>query len=868
MSLDTRSTRAAPARAGRRLRLSAVCVWAIAALWGGSVALAGGAAPGGDRSAREWVPGRIIVQPVAGVSEARLERILASLKGRGRARIAADSGVLVIEVPRRAEDAIVRALSRNPGIRFAEKDWLIPMNETPDDPRLGSAWHLDRIDAARAWDYSRGEGIVVAVLDTGVDASHPDLQGKLLPGFNAVDLSGDTADINGHGTRVAGVVGAATDNGVGVAAVAWDARILPVRVSNRSDGVASTSDMARGLMWAADNGADVANISYQSWRHPAIQSAAQYMRSRGGVVVAAAGNDGTDTGYTPNPYVIVVAATTSSDATASWSNYGAYVDLAAPGSGIITTSRGGGYSSVSGTSFATPVVAGSAALVMAADPSLTPAQVEQVLYDSADDLGTTGWDPRYGWGRVNAGRAVALVAPEPVDVTAPAVQFLSPADGAAVEGDAVSVSVSALDDVEVTRVDLFVGNRLIGSETAAPWQFLWETESDAEGILTLRAEAWDKAGNRGEDTIQVTLSRPVPDPVDIEGPAVAFIEPSANERVRGVVPVELSAADESGVARVDLYVGDRLVGTATVAPYQIAWDTTDDAEGTIALTAEAFDTLGNRATRGIQVIVEREPPPQPIDALPPQVLIVSPPNGAKVDGSVVVEVDASDAGGIAHVQLFAGNRLVGTRNAPPWRWTWDTDDHAAGTVMLTAVATDAAGNQSSAGSSVTIERAPQPEPEPAPEPEPQSPQPQPSQPPQPQPEPVIAPPVVEFLAPAIDETVSGTVRILVRASGEREIATIRVRVDGAEVCSAAGATLLCDWSTAGLAAGGYGLVATAEDTAGNTGLGAVAVRILADEGVNDAGGVVRGEDAEGGAGAGFPLVLVPFCMWRWFRRRR
>ena len=141
---------------------------------------------------------------------------------------------------------------------------------------------------------------MVAVLDTGVDGTHPDLAGKLLPGWNAVDSSNNTADINGHGTAVAGTAAAATNNASGVAGVAWNAAILPVRITNSSDGYAYWSDIARGLSWAANQGADVANISYGVSNSSTIASAAQSMRNKGGLVVVAAGNEGVDPGYADN----------------------------------------------------------------------------------------------------------------------------------------------------------------------------------------------------------------------------------------------------------------------------------------------------------------------------------------------------------------------------------------------------------------------------------------------------------------------------------------------------------------------------------------------------------------------------------------
>ncbi|MDX1654927.1 MAG: S8 family serine peptidase, partial [Candidatus Competibacteraceae bacterium] len=284
---------------------------------------------------------------------------------------------------------------------------------TANDPYYPNAWHLGTVGVPQAWDRSTGSGVSVAVLDTGVDASHPDLSGQLLlPGYNAVDQGSDTADLQGHGTLVAGVVVAATNNGLGVASVAHGARVRPVRVSNRSDGMAYISHIARGIVWAIDNGARVINISYDVPGSSAISDAARYAVAHNGVVVVAAGNSGTDLGYADDPYIIAVSATDPYDNKTSWSSYGPYVDLSAPGAGIYTTVQGGGYGASRGTSFDSPLTAAVVALIMARDPDLTPEQIEQLLEQTAVDQGSPGFDSLYGWGRVDAAAALAALQPQ------------------------------------------------------------------------------------------------------------------------------------------------------------------------------------------------------------------------------------------------------------------------------------------------------------------------------------------------------------------------------------------------------------------------------------------------------------------------
>ena len=358
---------------------------------------------------QRWVSGRILVQTWPGTDEAELGALLQQHGGRNWRRLAG-STVHIVDVPARAEQAVAAALAKNPRIKFAERDMLLPPAVIiPDDPYYPNAWHLDTINAPEAWDISFGNNVVVAVLDTGVDAAHPDLDGQLVAGWNMYDDNADTSDVHGHGTKVAGVVAAFSNNATGVTSIAWQAKIMPVRIAG-TDGWASISTIASGLRWAADNGANIVNISYAVSDSGTVTDAAEYMRSKGGLVFASAGNDGDQLTTPPNASIITVSATTSSDTKASWSNYGSVIDIAAPGSGIWSTKMGGGYGSVSGTSFSSPAAAAVAALIMASDPALGPDEVENVLKNTSDDLGSPGVDELYGYGRVNAAAATSSAA--------------------------------------------------------------------------------------------------------------------------------------------------------------------------------------------------------------------------------------------------------------------------------------------------------------------------------------------------------------------------------------------------------------------------------------------------------------------------
>lgn len=549
-----------------------------------------------------FVTGRILVKAKPGVSEAALGEILAT-QGAKPVRKLAGIAVHVVSVPARAEAAVVRALSHNPHVDFAELDRVLELDFTPNDPKYSSAWHLPKISAPTAWDSATGSGITVAVCDTGVDASHADLAGQLVSGWNTASNSSDTSDVQGHGTMVAGTVAAVTNNSTGVASVAFGAKVMPIRVTNASDGSAYSSDIAAAFVWAADHGARVANASYGVSGSSTVANAAKYMMDKGGVVCVSAGNSGSDLGYSDSPYMISVSATNSSDTRTSWSSWGNYVDVAAPGSGIWTTARGGGYSSPSGTSFSSPIVAGVAALVLSARSDLTPVQVESVIEGSAKDLGTTGWDVYYGYGRVDAAAAVAAakaVTGTP-DMTAPSATITAPTGGT-VSGT-VSVTVSASDDTGVTGVDLLVNGSVVATDDAAPWAFSWDSTSVSDGNVDLVARARDAAGNRGSSSAVRVLVDNVPDPVDSTAPVITSISPADGATVSRTVSVSATATDETLLASLSVYVDGQLLATSTNGSVSGSWNTRKASAGSHTISARAQDAAGNVTVLSVTVTV-------------------------------------------------------------------------------------------------------------------------------------------------------------------------------------------------------------------------------------------------------------------------
>jgi len=274
----------------------------------------------------------------------------------------------VVNVPRDQKwmSSIKYRLNRH--VARVEDDPIAQAVEVPDDPYLaeGRQWGLTMVDATSAWDTTHSTaGIVVAILDTGIDSSHPDLGSKIVAIQNFSSDSTAEPEGNNHGTHVAGIAAACTNNDTGVAGLGYDASLMNGKVLS-SSGSGWSSDVAQGIIWATDNGADVINMSLGSYGSSSLmQDAIDYAWDHGVVVVAAAGNDGLTTPFYPAAHenCIAVAATTSSDSMASFSNHGDWVDVGAPGSGIYSTTAGSSYGYMSGTSMASPFVTGLASLV-------------------------------------------------------------------------------------------------------------------------------------------------------------------------------------------------------------------------------------------------------------------------------------------------------------------------------------------------------------------------------------------------------------------------------------------------------------------------------------------------------------------------
>lgn len=478
--------------------------WPVFALVVASFTLAASGAP------LQHVPGQILVRVKDGAAPKILSKHLAS-PASATTRVLKHRNIRVLKVADEQVETLLANLRNDPDVEFAERDFVAQAAALPNDTYAvtGEEWHIARLQLPAAWDVTTGnQNVIVAVLDSGVNSAHPDLAGQLLPGQNFVYGGTDVTDDFGHGTAVAGTIAAVGNNGVGVAGVAFGCRVLPLKVMDFS-GFATYSDIAEGIQYAVDQGARVINLSIAG-DSPSVtlQSAIDYAWSNNVVVVAAAGNNANSVPQYPAAcnHVVAVAATDEGDMLASFSSFGSYVTLCAPGVDIWTTQRNPAnpYGAWRGTSFASPMVAGVAALVISVNSALTADQIAEVLKQTADDLGPAGYDEVYANGRVNALKAVAAAsalpgASAPPVVVPPSVSLDTPTNPAQINfSESVTLSASASANANgssIVSVDFFANGTRLMSLAPAPYQFDW-TPPQA-GVYSLVAVATDNQGARG-----------------------------------------------------------------------------------------------------------------------------------------------------------------------------------------------------------------------------------------------------------------------------------------------------------------------------------------------------------------------------------
>ncbi len=360
--------------------------------------------------AAAFAPDQILVKFTPGATESAVAGVHGRLGGQV-VEVIPRINVQVVRIPLGKVPEMVQAYLAEGLVEFAEPDHVAVAYYVPNDPGYSNQWALPKIQAPEAWDLTKGSSTIrVAILDTGIDQNHEDLGAKIVANRNFT-TSRTVDDRHGHGTHCAGIAAAITDNGKGVAGVGFNSVLMNGKVLG-DNGSGQYSWVASGIIWAADNGAHVINMSLGGTSaSTTLEDAVKYAYNKGAVLVAAAGNDNTSSPSYPAYYAqcIAVAATDQNDAKASFSNYGSWVDIAAPGVSIYSTLPNHphrlttrNYGSLSGTSMAAPHVAGVVALLEVRYPGMSNADIVQKLVSTADP--TTGFSPSLG--RVNAYKAV------------------------------------------------------------------------------------------------------------------------------------------------------------------------------------------------------------------------------------------------------------------------------------------------------------------------------------------------------------------------------------------------------------------------------------------------------------------------------
>ncbi len=373
---------------------------------------------------KEAVPGEVIIGFKDTIkSHADQEAIINRYGGKLLKRDTVLNHVLV-GVDRLQEQDFIAMIKQETSVKYAEPNYIVKAlyPYTPNDPRYGQQWGPKAIKADRAWDIQRGNhSIKIAIVDTGIDYTHEDLAGNYVHGgYDWINDDSDPMDDHGHGTHCAGIAAAVLNNHKGIAGIA-NVSIMAEKVLNET-GFGDVWNVSEGIEHAADQGAAVISLSLGS-ESPSqtLKEACEYAWDSGCLIVAAAGNDNAPVVY-PAAYdtVIAVGALENETERVWWSNHGPELELMAPGVNILSTYPGNSYAYGSGTSMATPHVAGVAALVWSSAncPDFTNQKVREYLNTTADDLGEPGWDSYYGWGRVDAEEAIKVPSPFSQNMTA------------------------------------------------------------------------------------------------------------------------------------------------------------------------------------------------------------------------------------------------------------------------------------------------------------------------------------------------------------------------------------------------------------------------------------------------------------------
>ncbi len=744
-------------------------------------------------------------------------------------------------------------MSEDPRVRYIEQERIISLHGTQPNP---PSWGLDRVDQryqpldnSYSYEYT-GAGVHAYVLDTGVRSTHVEFSGRMGTGFDAIGDGGGTEDCHGHGTHVAGSLGGTTYG------VAKDVTIHPVRVIDCS-GEGTLEQLLAGIDWVTVNHVTpaVANMSLGAEATQAVDDAVSASSAAGVIYVVSAGNESWDACFKSparTPELLTVGATDYFDSMAWFSNYGTCVDLFAPGDEILSawnTSDTDSYNT-SGTSMASPHVAGAVALYLEAHPTATQALVnEEIIARSTRNL-----IENIGTGSPNVLLHSACMGS--TDSVKPEVTLTSPADGATLTG-MVTMTATATDDVAVSRVEFYVGGELVAVDAEAPYEGTWDSNSLGNGSYTLEARAFDDGCNSRADAVSITISNPGKASYDavMRAPTCE----GASDRCdsvnllagRGIVGPEFNApntlfdscADGDGgfylfdpmlegleVIREDgthLAAGKKVrVNAIVFGGFDYSHERLDlysapDAQAPVWNHVATLNPLGygphvlsttfilpsgasQQAIRGVYRYGGPAAPctvgiyndhddlvftvTEETDTEPPVPTLTSPAEGATLMGNVTLYASATDNFGVLSVEFYDGETLLATDTTEPYSFMWDTRTAPNGAHALTVRAYDVAGHTgTSAVVNVTLNND-------------------------------LTPPTAAFSSPAAGATVSGSVVINATASDNTAVTKVEFYEGEQKLATDTAAPYSFSWNTPSGANGSRTLTVKAYDLAGNTGV--------------------------------------------------
>ncbi|MGE7905330.1 S8 family serine peptidase [Peribacillus sp. NPDC094092] len=496
-----------------------------------------------------------------------------------------------VEVPKgETTDNVIEELEEQKNVEYAEPNYLFKKMESPNDPAYIDQWHHKRLGTSAAWTKTMGsKELIVAIIDDGIDRNHEDLKGKIVNAYDTIKNRKHIVPKGAHGTHIAGIIAGSANNGIGGTGVAPNVKLMPINVFDGE--YADTADIIEAIHYAVQQKANIINMSLGDTSYSeALNKAVQEAYKKGVLIVAAAGNEG-DMGKKVQrvypaafSHVISVAATDSRDRRPSYSNYHSTVDIAAPGDDILSTLPYGRYGWMSGTSMATPMVAGVAALIWSNEPKLNKTEVEYRLYDSAVDLGAKGKDIYYGNGRVNAKKALEMKT-----LTKPAVTAISDKD--------TKINGKIPTDFKTGTVSIYTANKQLATVNINGEKTFTATIAKQTAGTIISTRLIDKSGNKS-----IPVSFKVADKTAPARPSVNTV---------GDNTVKVTGKAEAG-SSVTVKAGSTILGKAnsnSAGNFTVTMSKKQKAGKVLSVTAT--DKAGNVSSIKTVTVADKTAPSKP-----------------------------------------------------------------------------------------------------------------------------------------------------------------------------------------------------------------------------------------------------------------